>query len=117
MSFSLPGLAVQKDKVEQKLLNFFFFFKLICSKNIHLTILALPTWNVLGISSYPIPVYFMGGWGAGGSGRELWLQCLHAVDFMTHTCRGWPAVWTSLPGKQGGRGGEGPVFTCTTHKH
>lgn len=26
MSFSLPGLAVQKDKVEQKLLNFFFFF-------------------------------------------------------------------------------------------
>lgn len=85
MSFSLPGLAVQKDKVEQKLLNFFFFFLTNLQQKY--------TFN----NTYPSYVectrnFILSYSGvflrrAGEGGRERWLQCSHAVDFMTHTCQ------------------------------
>lgn len=64
MSFSFPSLAVQKDKVEQKLLN--FLKKLICSENIHLTILTLPTRNLLAFLPF---LFWSMSWDGGGQGK------------------------------------------------
>lgn len=78
MSFSLPGLAGQKDGVEQKLLGFLSFFltKLQQKYTFNNTYPSHPYPMLLGTSRV-----FRGG--GGGGEREGWLQRSLAGDLLS----------------------------------